>query len=1278
MAMMSILQNYLILLLATLYQSYAINTPDISLDENIFLLGDFNAISLYNSADKFNLSASSNSTSLKFYELSQSNNTINLLDIDTSNLSDSPTLWQLLDQESTIMIINNEPYIFNLSSGSSSTPQLLDGWDGVDGTIKSIYYDSSDNIIYLGGSLSYNDTYGVVQYNCESNQLLSVPFGGFGEDSVVNSITAYENSDSDIDSIIFGGSFYTIGYPDLLNITYNSTEKNYTIIRNSSTVIDISQKIPISAADVSATSGDNYQSIICPTTDSSSGWILPDGSTGSWSAILQSDAIPAKIRLYNSNSDSNYVQYFRVQTYPANGIMNLTYVDPSDFQIKYCDAYCPLSSASTLQSSLESANVSNNDYYTFINNNQTILQLTDTFQDFGFVNSIDVSSFTVQVLEYSGTYAELLGIELYNQGINIYANNALNQGDSCSTSDDYDIDVYSETIGDLDWTISSDSSYLLTNVSNSDISSDEGVRFNVFLPVSGEYNVLMYTAGCLEDGSCDHRGIVNVTLYDALGNSLASKIIYQTNDYEKYDSIYTGTLELQSDVLPVTLEMKLYSSANGNEDSYTTFVAESVKLNYIQLDLGDVTGNITTNVTVEKSGVLELNGIFEYSPYNFTDSDIDYPIGNTTVNLLGSTILDSNATINSMITNDSSLIIAGDFSSIYGDGLLSADLDVDSDYENQIYISGVDSIVGGLDGGYISTVYGFPDDLLMIGSFDGFNNLTTTSNIEGSVIYYSSNDSISSFNITDSDSIDNIAGIIFNDTEYLLVTYNDTSIDPAVVNYANDKLFANSSTLGMYIVSSLDSQDKDWGVDEELDASYVLGSIIMYDLASNNIVGVDENNLRSVNISQSSNFVSGVYIGDDKIAVGGSNIYVITNESNSLLSEDFDFNDNTIISSLMWYKSNLIFALNGTSTFHGDSINGVGFYNESSDNVITLNESFTGTISDMAVDPEFGTIIAVGDFSVGDCDSICTFSNDSETVTVNRSLSDVSGTISVINYYNSYHVLVGGDFTTDNNDTYLGIYDTSNNTLTSLDEFSSQLSGPIKKFVFGEERKNNKTLDDVIVVMGSNYIGYFNNSNWNSLHDGLNLDDPEFADIALLNISDSSSATFYNSQVLILTGRFEVENYGTVSSAIWNGDSWIPYTLAANDLDAQNAIAQKVVRKTSMFLYEGSFTLTSASSSSTSSSSSSATATATSTNSNVNKSVQDFTNGQVTGIGFALALGTMLLLGGVGLGYHILSKGDEEKIEGLKLTGEDRVMHADKLQDVATDVVNMGQSTPIV
>ncbi|TID30523.1 hypothetical protein CANINC_000876 [Pichia inconspicua] len=1185
------------------------NQPN--LNESFLLLGDFNAISIYNSIETLNIT-SPPSNSIGVYQLDS--NTITKL--EANNLPAIPSLWYPLDDFKSLMIVNNKPYIYNINE---TNVVELRNWNNIDGEIKTVYYDHSQNIFYFGGSLAFNETHGVVQYDDLSEQLSTLPFGGFDENSSVNTITKDETTEN----ILFGGSFNSIGYPELLDITFNETITNTTIVKNDSSIIDISQKVPIFPSDVVATGGVNAQNIICPT-DEQNGWRLDNGELGSWTATIQNTINPSKLRLYNSASQSHGVKTFRVISYPAGSIMNLSYIDPSDLSLKFCEAFCPLFQNSEVESSLSANNITNNTYYTFTNNNQTILELTNEFQDFAFVNHVDIKSFTVQILEYYGDYAQLDGIELSADGINIYANEQFNNLPSCASSNALDINVNSQSIGGVDWLQSANGDYMYSTIATDELNGTKGMRFNVQLAVSGEYNVLMNTVGCLEDNSCANRGIVNVTLYNSKSEVLSNNIIYQTNQYKKYDVLYTGRLEVDyPDNKPLYVEMTVIESLNGN---YVYAVADSVQLQYIQLDLNEVTGEITRNQTVETEESVKINSLFEYSVKNFTNN-VTYPIANTTFNLLGLT-LSEGAIINQLLINDTSIIIAGDFASPFGDNIFGTEFKPEN---TQLNITDYFTIGGGSNG-EVNYIYGPVDEFAIFGDFDKFTNLTN--NNDGAVLFNSNSNQITNLNITNVDSFNSVSGFMYNETEYLTLTDNSSSV---IYDLTNNNLFENTTIFGMNVLAALDSNNDEWMLEHEFTKSLVLGHITQFQLAANNIVNLSNDTASIVQGNSDAILNAGIYMDNDTFVVAGSNIYTVVNNSISLLSDQLTLSQNSQINTLLNYKDTLFFSINGTATYNSDNINGFAALSMNTFSLMkTLNEEFNGTINDIAIDPEFGNIIGVGSFSVGDCVNVCIFGNDSTALTIDRTIAGVSGTLNSLNYYDAYKVLIAGDFSYEGDHGYIGVYDTFDNDITMLSNFSTSLPGGVTGFTFADEEKELKTLSDVIVVHGVNYVGFFNNTKYTSISDSINFENGELTNIALV---ETSSTGFFQNTVIIATGRFTIKNYGLVSSAIWDGVEWTPYTITANNLDVNNAKAQKLVRKASPYIYQGPFPKTPSTPGKL-----------------LNKETDAFTNGQVVGVGFALALGTVLLLSGLGFAYYFLSgTSQKEHLDGLKLVGDDKL-----------------------
>lgn len=1186
------------------------SSQSLTIDEDFILIGDYDAVSLYNSTESFNFTYSA--SDLNVYQLSTTNNSITVL--PDTKLPGVPSIWQLINNSTSIMIIDNKPYIYNFQN--SSLVQLKN-WNNIKGDIKSFYYDEDLKSFYFGGSISFNDTHGIVQYDYQEEQLLSLPFGGFNENSTINSIVQLEGSSD----LILAGSFNSIGYVELLNITLNETETNTTSYRNQTGVIDISQSIPILSQDVSASVGENAQDIICPVTGNN-GWLLSNGELGTWSASLQTKVRPSKIRLYNSNSENTSVNTFRIITYPANGIMNMTYIDPYDLQEKHCDAFCPLFTHNYVENGFQNNSIRNNQYYKFTNDNQTIMELTDVFQDFAFVNPIEVESFSVEIMNYHGSNAELAGVELYGMGISVFANNSLNLGNSCSSSGGYHISVNSESLGGMSWKSGGSGGFQYSEVPSNQVSNNKGISYDINIPVSGKYSVLMNTPGCSQDSSCGSRGKVNVTLYDSFGGLLSQNFVYQTNEYEKYDVLYTGNLDTGTQ--PVRVEMSLVEDSENPDPLYV--VAQSIQLQYLQLELNEVFGNHTKKYNKLVNQTIGVNGIFEYSASNFT-KHIRNPIGNTTINQIGS-IFEHGATINQVLYNETGVILAGDFNSSYGNGILGWKIN-STDYFT------IDK--GEFDS--VSQIYGPLNEFIIAGESSLYSKAE---------VYESNTGRNENLNVSNSQPITDLSGFTFNGSEYVVIGHSNSS---EIMDFTASRLFSNSTTFGMNVLSSLDSNRKDWMIDEYVDTSYIIGTILKFDLAANNIVESTSRGLSPVNIT-TSRFTAGAFIDSHRYAIAGSNIFLISNNKSFPLFEHYEL-DNTQVDTMIFNGSDLVIAFNGSATLNSRNITGLAYYNLDSSQLITLNQTFSGSLKKLTVDPELGATIGVGSFSVGDCSTICFFGNESDHLYVKKSVPNISGTINDAEYFNFHNILLGGNFTNKNEDFgYIGVYDTQEDEVRMMKNYSSQLPGPITSFNFVDETTNNKTLDDLIVVSGENYVGYFNGSKWTSLVNGL---DVSHGSISSLSILNSTLSSFHQNKVILLTGDLAIDGYGNVTSAVYDGTKWTPYAMFATNLKVSDARAQNIVRLSPIHVFSGNFTSPIPSSSPSSIPTS---------NSDIQNKTKNFTNGQVVGVGFGLAVATLMLIAGFGFLLVAFTNREEEKIEGLKLIGEDRTYHNQQMMDV--------------
>ncbi|KAG7698060.1 hypothetical protein KL929_001235 [Ogataea haglerorum] len=588
-----------------LFDAAQIDQPSIL--EPIFIYGQFDSISNYSDVSKYNLTTGNHG----LWALSAINDSIIQLETTTA------TKVFNFNDTSFIYLVDGQPFIYDIEA-KNSTP--VRNWDQVEGNVSSVLLDNDE--VYFGGDLSYNNEFGVVVYNLSNDTLTGTLFGGFN--GTVNSMIHGSNK-----SIIFGGQFDSIGFPDILATNGSN-----------STLVDPDQLISLKYAQISSSSGSGAQTIVCPS--DSAQWKLGEDEQGSWSAVLPNAVQPSKIRLYNL-PDGNGVSLFRVITEPANGIMNMSYVDPDTLGTRYCDAWCPLLPNTNLSASIaQHKEMVNSGIYTAASNvTAGWIGFGENYQEFEFVNPLQVSEISIQVLDNYGSYAGLSGFEMFQYGTTIYANNTLNEP-TCSNIESYS---RASNLGDVDWT--SAPGYLTTTIGNSDINA-QGIRYHLNITYSGNYSVYLYTPGCLGDDSCGERGIVNASFYNS-AELLSSKLVYQTNNEEKYDIIYSGYVDMEAGSqahLDVTFDSALYSD-------HVTFVAGSVYAEFVGLDIKKEIRN-------------KLNGLFEYRPGS------EGPFGNSSIDLLGQN-LTANANVTGLYLNDTVLYVAGDFESDYGENLIAFD-----------------------------------------------------------------------------------------------------------------------------------------------------------------------------------------------------------------------------------------------------------------------------------------------------------------------------------------------------------------------------------------------------------------------------------------------------------------------------------------------------------------------------------------------------------------------------------------------------------------------------
>lgn len=359
-------------------------------------------------------------------------------------------------------------------------------------------------------------------------------------------------------------------FNSLLNISGDKT--NETIFNG----------LPVTLYEASWKSSGNIDPthLICPNegyTDNS--WLITNSTRGEFNIDLKYAITPTKLRIYNSHDLNSAISLFRVITYPAGGIMNMTYLDSNTKKLSSCDAFCPLYSLSNLQNGSSLDPVSTDD------TNLTYVANTKSYQEFAFASPISVQSIEFIAMDSFGENVGLNAIEIYANSFTVFANDTYNLG-SCSQSKTY----VSSNLSNNNWTTGSiNDTYLRTNYIPGDDPVPK-VTYKINIENSGDYSIFVYTPGCLTDNSCNSRGIVNITIYDSMThNIIKSSLIYQNNEYLKYDNLFYGHLNNS-----ISIQLG-YSSGLYSDNTLTAVVADRIDVQISKIDETQSNDNVVLN-----------------------------------------------------------------------------------------------------------------------------------------------------------------------------------------------------------------------------------------------------------------------------------------------------------------------------------------------------------------------------------------------------------------------------------------------------------------------------------------------------------------------------------------------------------------------------------------------------------------------------------------------------------------------------------------------------------
>lgn len=1086
------------------------------------------------------------------------------------------TLGQIHGTVSRIFPFSNDSFLLvgdfeSIGTRSASNPSIYNVTTnefihlGNITDINAVLLNDDESVVYIGGDFSFNNSYSAAIYNLTSGKLQSTLFDGFGDDSVVNSIVKIGSN------IVFGGQFNTLGLPELISQSFNETNST----------IETDQIVSLRHANLSSSDGSsNPEVLICPAGEE---WTV-SGSSATLNIQLPFTVIPSKLRIYNSANVNYEISMFRLITSPTNGIMNLTYVDPQTGELSFCDAWCPLLSSSELVSAYDDSDSIDR----VAEYGDSTISWSQSYQEFAFVNSLDVDLLNFQALESYGDAIALAGFEIYQSIFPTYAYDVLNDP-SCDSTVRYS---QAELTGSWDVV----GSYMETTVQISDEIPDVGVTFLPNITYAGDYSILMYTPGCAQDNTCDTRGIVNVTVVDiALDEVLESHLIYQTNQEEKYDSIFYGHLDNA-----VRVDMVLYSAVAGSSTTEVTVVADRITTNIFSADTLQST-----------NGSIPINGIFEYSPSNFTNFNAanlseTILVGNTTLNSLGSNI-SSDASIQLALLDDT-LYVAGDFQSDYGDNLFRVDIDSDEDLTPS-------SFDGGLNGPVLSLTTA-DNYLVLLGEFDSMNNQTDVS------ILSSQNDSLSGSAFFNGEWYSFGSGVGTSFAYLSLFGEDYWLFENETWDLGEESWYINTNLLSFNSTAASSSSNVTLFTGS-LATSQNNGNMGVLMNSDGNVMNVTNDTLTH------SSFVTGLFINESLAAYGGQ--FVTSNDiSNLILATqgstdglDINWEDNSTVTSLFHYQDRLFIGTQGSGSVADNDFDGLLIYNLNNDTFESAGSlsNSAGTVVVNGLGIFNNTYLVVGgsfDSADGtDCSGFC-FYNMNET-SWTQLISDLSGTVNHFRFVNNTLVACG-DLDFNGETLHLFTYDFNLTTQEQPVHFS-EVESSVNTFILVDD-----SLSGRIIVASDSFISAFDGSSWVNITGDL---DGTINDIALLELSETNSANdgsyFNSSQILMASGNFTIGEYGYANMALFNSTSWIPYVVVTAGQSTATINSIYLNKDISNLFISGTLT-----NSTRPETTSSAVPSPTSSTSSERNSSGKMDRGFIALVGLACAVGTVGLLGSIG------------------------------------------------
>ncbi|CAI2175577.1 7583_t:CDS:2 [Funneliformis geosporum] len=458
----------------------------------------------------------------------------------------------------------------NIARYDPSSKTISSLVEGLDGPVYSLYCDTSNSIVYVGGTF-------VTPTNPMANNINATDFAG--------SVAVWRDETwVPLPFKGFNGPVYTIAYNEPNNTIYfggqfDATGDGRFGVTSNTQPINIQKAVITGGNSADRDLVGDPSSVLCNSEPDGPGttWLMRDGMPGFWRAEFNVKLTPSVIGIKNTNFEGRGTKTFRLIATADMSVVTLSYMDPIK-GLLVCTS-CPLSPSN------------------------------EDFQTFTFVSRPELTGIQIDILEWYGIGGGFHGIKLFQSDIIVRAvSDMIDNNPSCGGTNPFQPKVTFEGL----WT-SKLLSGIWQNVLQTIIPAGEiatstaKVIMQPYIPQAGYYDVSMVTPSCIPY-DCSKTISIDVRIMVAPGQTIGPIPISQNNPSQlnRVDVLASGLFIVATTTFfQPTVEITISTTAAVPVGGEAIVVVDSIKFVKSQINL-------------------PLSGLFQYSPA----SDLNEPAWN--------------------------------------------------------------------------------------------------------------------------------------------------------------------------------------------------------------------------------------------------------------------------------------------------------------------------------------------------------------------------------------------------------------------------------------------------------------------------------------------------------------------------------------------------------------------------------------------------------------------------------------------------------------------------